>query len=241
MVVLLCGHSDMVVVFGGHLLVCGPGGDSAGTAVEADTVYRSVVIDDGRVVGVVDLGDVRVGHGAVVIVTPATPVAAGKTDASVAEAVVNAAVEADSWSPVAGVPDIQAFAKSPVPGSPEQARFGSQHPRAGDPEVTVGSISPVTGNPHVARPGTNRLRIDRQGGRTNADGHAYGNLCLGWSGHRQDSGGKDEQENEARDTHDFHLSGVCGLSSFRSGRLFETTHSVKPGAAPKVASAVSKT
>src|SRR5215470_1838028 len=163
MVVLLCGHGDMVVVFGSHLLVRGPGSDSAGTAVEADAVYRSVVIDDGRVVGVVDLGDVHIGHGAVLIVIPAAPVAAGKTDASVAEAVVNAAVEADSWSPVACVPDIQPFAKSPV-----------------------------TGSPHVARPGTNRLRIDRQGGRTNADGHAYGNLCLGWSGHRQDSGGKDE-------------------------------------------------
>src|SRR5438034_2354975 len=243
MVVLLCGRGGVAVVFSGHLLAGGPSGDSAGTTVEADAVYRGVVMDDGRVVGVVDHRDVHVAHGAVVIVISAAPVAADETDASVAEAVVNAAVEADSWSPVACVPEIDTFAKSPVAGSPEQARLGSERPRAGNPEVTVGSVSPVTGNPEVARSGTNRLHIDGQGGRANADGDAHGNLRPGWSGNRHDSGGKGKQENEARDTHDSHLSGVGWLSSFCSGRSMpvETTHSMKPGVAPKVARGCSKT
>src|SRR6266550_1002421 len=228
MVVLLCGRGGVAVVFSGHLLAGGPSGDSAGTTVEADAVYRGVVMDDGRVVGVVDHRDVHVAHGAVVIVISAAPVAADETDASVAEAVINAAVEADSWSPVACVPEIDTFAKSPV---------------AGNPEVTVGSVSPVTGNPDVARSGTDRLHIDGQGGRANADGDAHGNLRLGWSGNRHDSGGKGKQENEARDTHDSHLSGVGWLSSFCSGRSMpvETTHSMKPGVAPKVARGCSKT
>src|SRR5437667_10432049 len=176
MVVLLCGRGGVAVVFSGHLLAGGPSGDSAGTTVEADAVYRGVVMDDGRVVGVVDQRDVHVAHGAVVIVISAAPVAADETDASVAEAVINAAVEADSWSPVACVPEIDTFAKSPVAGSPEQARLGSERPRAGNPEVTVGSVSPVTGNPDVARSGTK----DRKSTRLNSS-HitiSYAVFCL---------------------------------------------------------------
>src|SRR5207249_9133754 len=133
-------------------------------------------MDDGRVVGVVDHRDVHVAHGAVVIVISAAPVAADETDASVAEAVINAAVEADSWSPVACVPEIDTFAKSPVAGSPEQARLGSERPRAGNPEVTVGSVSPVTGNPDVARSGTE----DRKSTRLNYshDSISYAVFCL---------------------------------------------------------------
>src|SRR5437899_818125 len=179
MVVLLCGRGGVAVVFSGHLLAGGPSGDSAGTTVEADAVYRGVVMDDGRVVGVVDHRDVHVAHGAVVIVISAAPVAADETDASVAEAVINAAVEADSWSPVACVPEIDTFAKSPVAGSPEQARLGSERPRAGNPEVTVGSVSPVTGNPDVARSGTDRLQ-DRKSTRLNSShlGISYAVFCL---------------------------------------------------------------
>src|SRR6266576_887228 len=40
MVVLLCGRGGVAVVFSGHLLAGGPSGDSAGTTVEADAVYR---------------------------------------------------------------------------------------------------------------------------------------------------------------------------------------------------------
>src|SRR5690349_17241020 len=81
---------------------------STGSTVETDPVDRGVVVDDGRVVGVVDDGDVYVGYSAVVVVRAAAPVAAEKAHAGVAEAVVNATVVADFRSPIARIPHIEA-------------------------------------------------------------------------------------------------------------------------------------
>ena len=77
---------------------------SAPAAIKADPV--DVVVDDCRVVGIVNDGDVHVGHRAVVVVVATSPVAAEKADTGVAETVVNAAIEADFGSPVARRPDV---------------------------------------------------------------------------------------------------------------------------------------
>jgi hypothetical protein len=217
MTVLFRGHGNMALVFGEAFLAVGLGMNSSRPAVEADMVV-DVLIDDGLVVDVVNHGDVDVCDGAVVKVISAAPVAAHETYARVSETIVNAAVEADVRSPITAMPNIDTIGKSPVPRSPEKSWFGSEHPRAGNPEVTIRAVSPVAGGPNVAGSGTNRLSIDRQGRRANADGDPYGNLCLRGSGNGQDSGGQGKQENKARDTHDFHLPGVCWvIQSLRSG------------------------
>src|SRR6266704_721699 len=94
---------------------------SAPAAIKADPV--DVVVDDCRVVGIVNDGDVHVGHRAVVVVVATSPVAAEKADTGVAETVVNAAVEADFGSPVARRPRVEAASPSPVARSPEQTDF----------------------------------------------------------------------------------------------------------------------
>src|SRR5215510_4719647 len=130
---------------------------AAGTAVEADAIDCSVVVDDSRVVGVADDGDVHVGHGAVVVVVATAPIAAEEPNAGIAEAVVNSAVEADCRSPVAFIPDVVAVFPSPIAWSPQQAFLWRKHPCAGDPEVAVGTVSPVAWSPEVARSRTEGL------------------------------------------------------------------------------------
>src|SRR5579864_5483918 len=193
MAVLLPGHRDVPLVFRGHFLTVGPGIDSASTAVEAGAVDGRVV-DDCSVVGVVDDGHVDIGDGAVVVVVSAAPGAAEEADSGVAESVVNTTVETHPWSPVAPVPNIEAFVPSPVAGGPKQARFRRQYPCAGNPEIAIVSVGPIARDPHIARARTDRLRVDRQRRWAKANGDAHRNLRMRWSGNRQDSGDKDERE-----------------------------------------------
>src|SRR5713226_1018120 len=141
---------------------------SAPAAVKADPV--DVVVDDGRVVGIVNDGDVHVGHRAVVVVVATSPVAAEKADTGVAETVVNAAIEADLGSPIARGPSVKAVFESPIPGSPEQTDFRREYPCARNPEVAVWAIRPITWNPNIARSRTDGLNVNRQHGRPNPDG-----------------------------------------------------------------------
>src|SRR5712691_10851426 len=106
-----------------HLSRCRTSSASAPAAVKADP--RAIVVDDRRVVGIANDGDVHVGHRAVVVVVATSPVAAEKADTGVAKTVVNAAVEADFGSPVARGPSVKAvFFEGPIPWSPEQTHFG---------------------------------------------------------------------------------------------------------------------
>ncbi len=156
---------------------------SAPAAVKADPVH--VVVDDGRVVGIVNDDDVHVGHRAVIVVVATSPVAAEKADTGVAETVVNAAVEADFGSPVTRRPGVKVVFESPISWSPEQADFRREYPGARNPEVAVWTVSPVARNPDIARSRTDGLDVNRQHGRSNPNGNADSNLRSGLSGDSQ--------------------------------------------------------
>src|SRR5216683_2599962 len=156
---LLGGHRDMMPASRSHFARRRTNGCSARATIKADPVDR--------VVGVAYNSDVNVGHGAVVVVRAASPVAAEEADAGVAEAVVNATIEADFGSPVAWVPCIKAVFPSPVPWSPEQTNFRREYPRAWNPEIAVRTVSPITRDPNVTGSGTNGLYVNWQHRRTN--------------------------------------------------------------------------
>src|SRR5579863_3162021 len=96
---------------------CGPHKYATRATVEADP--RRVIDGDFFLV------DVRDANGAEIIDRPVVgehavgPTAAQVTRATVAEAVINAAVKADMRPPIAGVPNINAVAKGPITGCPQ--------------------------------------------------------------------------------------------------------------------------
>src|SRR5277367_2467494 len=92
-------------------------GDAAAPAVVADV---RVVDHDVPLVDVVYDRNVYFIDAAVIEKIVAAPVAAAVANAGITETVVDATVEADLWSPVAGVPDIGAAIPSPVAGRPEK-------------------------------------------------------------------------------------------------------------------------
>src|SRR5690242_7267388 len=85
--------------------------------VEADAIH--VVHHHRPVVVVVNHRHVDVGHGAIVDKLSPAPFAAPETHAGVAVPVINSAVEPDVWSPVAAMPNVNAFRKAPISGSPK--------------------------------------------------------------------------------------------------------------------------
>src|SRR5205823_4155146 len=180
MAVLFCGHGDMALVFGAALVAIDLGADAAGTAVEADARDVTLIYDDALFVDVVNHGHVHIGDGAVVEVVASAPVAAQEANTGIAKAIVNAAVEADPWSPVAGVPKIGTLGKSPVARSPEQAGFRGEYPCAGNPEITVGAVGPIARRPYVIRARAERLRVNGECRGPDADRSAHGNLSRGW-------------------------------------------------------------
>jgi hypothetical protein len=129
-------------------------------AVVADVVIRSVV-NDGLVVDVVNVRDIYVIHGAVVIEASVSPISALIADTPIAEAVVDAAVKTDIRAPVAIVPGISVTTPTPIAGRPQQTNLGSHHPRTRHPEVTFLSIRPVAGRPQIAVSRGHRLRVQR--------------------------------------------------------------------------------
>jgi len=131
--------------------------DSTATAVVGDA---SVVVDDNC--AVVDVGDVDIDavDGAVVVEVVAVPVAAVITDAGVAEAVVNAAVEADVRAPEAAMEAPAVAVPAPVAGGPEGTVVGWSTPCAGDPVVAGGSPVPVAGGPEIVGRGGDGLFVD---------------------------------------------------------------------------------
>src|SRR5271170_6294129 len=149
-------------------------GSNRNTAFAAVKGDVGCVVHDHRIVDV-DVGDVdriHVHDSGVVEESAAAPFAATETDAAIAEAVVNAAVEADVWAPVAAVPNIEAVVPAPVTGSPEHAD-GCDHPGAGHPVVAAVIVpGPVAGRPQIAGAGADGLLVNRQRGRTDVDGDA---------------------------------------------------------------------
>ena len=153
------------------------------------------VVDDGVVhVRVVNDGGVYVGDGGVVAEHPTTPYAADEADTTVAEAVVNAAIEADVRAPITGVPSIGAPYEAPIAGSPKEAGCGSKHPSAGNPKVAVWAIGPITGSPDITGSRADRLRINRKRGRPDVNGDTHGDLRRGGRGHSQSGKGHKQKQ-----------------------------------------------
>src|SRR5580658_1839812 len=149
-------------------------GCSTGSAVVADAVSRALVAY-GFYVSVVNRAHIYVIHGRVVaelVVSPVSTLVAGTT---VAIAIVNAAIEADSRTPVTRVPGICAAAPAPVTRSPKEANAGRLDPCARHPEIAFRTVSPVTGRPEIAVLRTNRLRVRYQCGWSDCDRNAH--LC----------------------------------------------------------------
>ncbi len=97
-------------------------------------------------VGGVDDGFIHMHNRGVVGKGAAPPLATGKADAAVAEAVVHAAIEANVVAPVAVMKPILAVVPTPVWGRPQRALIGSRNPTRPAP-----SSSP---HRHLNRPST---------------------------------------------------------------------------------------
>ena len=147
------------------------GVNSTGAAVITDMVHPGVV-DHGLVVNIVNVRDVHVIHRAVVVEGPVVPISAFIAHTTIAEAVVNATVEADIRAPVTFIPGVGVAAPTPVTGSPEEANLGSHHPRTGHPEVAFISISPVAGRPQITFGWGHGLNVHRERGRSDRDRYA---------------------------------------------------------------------
>src|SRR6267154_997951 len=100
---LFRGHGDVVLTGRFHLSRRRTGCGSAPAAIEADP--GAIVVDDRRVVGIVNDGDVHVGYRAIVVGVATPPVAAEKADPGVTQAVLTPALQAAPTTPVARTPD----------------------------------------------------------------------------------------------------------------------------------------
>jgi hypothetical protein len=146
------------------------GCDLGGLRADVDAAAASVIGDAGVVIddygAVVDVGDVYADavDGAVVVEVVSVPVAAVIAVSGIAEAVVDASVEADVETPVAAAPSPTVVIPAPVAGGPEGSVVGWRAPCSGDPVVAGGSPVPVAGGPDVVWCGSYGLVVDGERG-----------------------------------------------------------------------------
>jgi hypothetical protein len=146
------------------------------TAVVADAIDRRVVHDHCLVIDISHVGDVHVSHAAVVVEVASAPLATVVAVAGITEAVVDAAVEANVRPPVTAMEGVEALVPSPPSGSPEHSH-GGDYPGARHPVVAVIIVpGPVAGCPQIAGSGTERLRINGQGGWSDSYGNSNPDL-----------------------------------------------------------------
>jgi hypothetical protein len=126
--------------------------------VEADVVGGPV--DHRLRVDVVNVCDINIVHRPVVVEGSIIPIATLVAVSTVAEAVVDAAVETDLRPPVAIVEHVCAVVPAPVAGRPKQTRFRRFRPRAWHPVITFVAVGPVAWRPDVALSRRHRLRVD---------------------------------------------------------------------------------
>ena len=103
----------------------------------------------------------------------AAPVATFVAYAAVSKTIVDAPVEADVRTPIAGVEVEAAAFIGPVGGGPEEPCAGREYPGSGDPVVAFGTVSPVAGGPDVAVAWADGLRVHGQRGRPEGDRDSY--------------------------------------------------------------------
>jgi len=93
-------------------------------------------------------GPVYIKHSRVIPETVSVPSSSIESVAPVSIAIINTAIKAYGWTPIACVEAIKAAGKAPVRGGPQNSDFGRRYPNAWYPVVAiVGVISPISGLP----------------------------------------------------------------------------------------------
>jgi hypothetical protein len=154
----------MLVVICKPLVGAGFVMDAFRPAAEADVaapVNVSFVHTPAIVKGVMEAMAVYICDRGVVAEVVAMPLAAGKADAAIAEAVVDAAVVAYVPSPVALMEDKPAAGPTPVGGSPQSAFVGGRHPSAANPIKVACAPCPIARRPYHAGFRAGGLFVDR--------------------------------------------------------------------------------
>jgi hypothetical protein len=108
----------VLLVDHGLLLRRGTRADPTIPAVVADAVDGGVV-DDRRVVDIVDVGDIHIARRTVVVELPVLPASPLITVTVISIAVTDATVKAYLLAPVSVVENISVAAPTPIGGSPE--------------------------------------------------------------------------------------------------------------------------
>jgi len=162
MLVLRRHGRDMSCAGRGLFFGAGSPVDASATAVIADAIYGRVVVDDRRVVGVMDFRDIYIVHRAVIEKSVVVPTAAFITAAEIAVAVTYASVETDDRTPIALMEDKGISAPAPIAGRPEKTWLRSQHPGPWNPIVVISIPSPVTRSPDIAVTRADGLLVHRQ-------------------------------------------------------------------------------
>src|SRR5580692_1573018 len=173
--------------------------NAATAAVVADPGL--VVVDDRRVVHIVNVGDVHVVDRTVVEEVSVLPASAFITIAKISVTVTDSAVEADVQSPVAFIEGIAVAAPAPIAGSPEKIGLGSHHPCARHPVVPCVSVGvgPISGRPEITVARTKRLLVRGQFRRGQRNRNA--DLCEGCRRNGQHDNRKQERTNGREDAH----------------------------------------
>ncbi len=194
----------MLLVFGSPLRWTGGVLNAAGTAVVGHVVGvgDDASLDNRPVnVGSVDHGLIHMDDRGVIGKGAAAPLAAGKADASIAVAVVDAAVVANVAAPIAAMEAVVAVGPVPVVGRPQRALIGSWNPGAGYPVIAalILIVGPVAGRPHQVGLGAGRLHIDRQLRWSEAD--TDGDLRVRRGGNQREQKRQQEPTRGAEDLH----------------------------------------
>lgn len=117
---LLGGCRNMRLASGCFFCRRRPRDDSARAAVVSNPIHGNVVVNYRGVVDVAHIGHVHIVDILVVVELPTAPIPTRVAGAGITESVVNAAIETDSRTPIAGMPTINAGGKTPVAGRPKQ-------------------------------------------------------------------------------------------------------------------------
>src|SRR5215469_10387330 len=150
----------------------------------ARSVEAVVIVDDGGVmddcvvhVHVVHHGPIYIDDRGVVCEHAAVPLAAHKSDAKVAEAVIKPTIKSNVGSPIARVPNVNSAAIAPVAGRPKEPNTRRRNPHARHPVITSRTPGPVARRPDVAVLRAGRLLVSRQRGWPDVDRYSNGDLC----------------------------------------------------------------
>lgn len=130
---------------------------SAAPAVVADTI--AAIVGHRVVINIANNRSIHICDRAVVVHRAVIPISAVVAATGVSEAVVDAAVVTNVWTPVAGMPQINAVIIAPPRRRPERVYPRRQHPCAGNPVIAGVRVIPIAGRPNVIVAGSGRLAV----------------------------------------------------------------------------------